>query len=248
MPSPVMLSLQKPRMWIHQAGDVFHRGDDGQASLSQKFHAALGQGEAEAERRGFARGAQQYYQGYLLILAHAGVTSDEAVDIVELQWVGYGGIPASPRKIVHKAGDEEWNIEAGMDSWDSASGVPFYNADGETKTPDPPTDGHTIRVPKLVLVWRKWIKPPWQAAPQDTLRILPRTQADAYKLINTYYHCGGTVETGGPRIGCVLGSDDKGMKYLCIDISLEPDGALLCRTAKFEGKPVAWNIELYPTP
>ena len=26
------------------------------------------------------------------------------------------------------------------------------------------------------------------------------------------------------------------------------DGALLCRTAKFEGKPVAWNIELYPMP
>ena len=41
-----------------------------------------------------------------------------------------------------------------------------------------------------------------------------------------------------------------GKKFLCVDYSLEADGQLLLRTAKFEKSnvPAGWDSKLYPNP
>lgn len=243
-----------PRMgkWIKQPGERFETGDDGQARLTQVFHADRGQGVAEATRRGLARNARVFRDGRLLLLSSVNPATTESVDEVTLTWLGPAGAPEPPARntILHEAGEEEWSLEAALENFEGDPKA-FVNADGETidLTQELGSATEPVRVPKLLLVWKKWLRPPWNRGPKDKPTALPKNKTDALKLFNCYGKAQDEkLETGGPRIGCVLDDSESGQFFLCVDLGVEPEGQLLCRTAKFEFSAKKYNDKIYPAP
>ena len=237
---PPSAMLRRMGKWILQEGARLETGDDGQARLTQTYLADRKQGIVEAAQRGFAYGTTMVLQGRYFFLAHINPRFTAHGDEVDLVWIGPAGAPP-PRRPLHLAGDEEWSLEGSMETWDGLPGT-FYNANNQQK--NPPAN-KIVRIPKTVLVWRKWIRPPWSVGGNVAPRALPRNMSDATAMLSTYSMGGGSLEAGGPRIGCTLGGA-VGEFLLCVDISVEADGNLILRTAKFEYSYHKWDSDLYP--
>jgi len=233
--------------WILQANDALQIGAPSEARGQLVFHTDLHNGLTEATQRGYVKGGIVQVRHRDVYVANVGAKNIGGIDEVTIDVIGATGVPPPLRaQKPHQANDEEWTIEAGMDTWDNVSGIPFYNSNGQKKTP--PKSMRTVRQPKMLLVWKKWIRPPWSAISVAYPKVLPRNLAEATQMIKTYWAGGGNLESGAPRIGCVLGGDSFGKCYLCVDIGVAADGDFILRTAKFESQNMPYNTTLYPTP
>ncbi len=226
----------------------------GQKSLTTKgsgrvdlYQADGGRGVQEAAERGLARGVREFFDGELLELSSITPTTADGLDTVELKWTSpdNGGPRGEPP--ARRAGDEEWSFEG------STQEVPkdqFHNANGDSWSETFGTD-EVFKQPRGRLVWRKWLNKSFAEAAQDKFarrRPVPTAKEQALVMAAAYTSGSSTFETGGPRMGCVMGSSTTEKAWMCVEVQVEPDGNLMLRTAKFEHRPGGWNTSAYPEP
>ena len=220
-------------------------GEDGRARFIRTFRAQLNRGLAEATRQGFVNGRTETIDGQTVVLCNRGRRNIGGLDEVQLTYIGLSGAPIPPRaQRPRRPGDEEWSLSGSLE--DVPEDEDFYNADGQLVDIDTLNIiTGTLRMPRLVLVWKKWLTPIYGVSLSDP-RPLPRSKAAALALAISYSSGPSGEGGGGPRMGCTLDSSTAGKKWLCVDIAVEADGALLCRTARFQHRNDDWNASAYP--
>lgn len=235
--------------WVKQEGSPDYTvGPGGQRSYVEVYHAASNAGKAEVISRGYFQGRHNFaYDGSQLWLDRVNIRQHPGYDIVTLTWTAqeYNGSGSGPDNrfadgVRRFNGEEEWTIRAALDSETVTETTPSL-VDGDQATNWAGTAGFvigesTMLVPGAVLVWKKWMKKDRTIIPNQFYpTTVPRTKVAALNALQTYMpQQTGTYENGAPKVGKRLDSSGTGAHLLCIGVSLDPDGDLVCRTAEFK--------------
>lgn len=253
-------------IWTEIAGSP--AWDKSAQKLVRKFDATLNQGGAQAASNGYALGNALTYDGVSLCCTGLAIANAEGKDEVTITWETWqrqdrdssynDGVRRYP-------GEEEWTIETGTDSVELEEGTLNYhspaiemhttNSQGWGDTAACPYvwktsagAGSQALMPNAYLVWKKWLLPRVNplAGGAALARRLPKNKADALQALQTYLPPGnGPYEQNGPCIGKRLGPQGFEAQLLCVDISLDQDGDLVCRTARYKWNPEGWFDGLY---
>lgn len=248
--------------WVEIDGSPnYRKGPGSTRTLTRMFHTEFGQGLAQAAAHAFVLDSTVVYDGNTLLLTQLNPYNDNGRDLVQIVWEGSSGSDgSSPLRddsyndgIRRYHGEEEWTFAGGMDneiitdrtgdlkngstSWREGSGYAL---------------GDTLMVPTLNLIWKKWFRKGAASLPGDltTPHTVPRTKADALSAAATYLASEvGAYEPGlnPPKLGKILGASALERKFLCVDIDVNADGNLVCRTAtfKYTRDPAGWLCPPY---
>ena len=257
--------------WVEQEGSPdFQDGPGSARTLTRVFCTDANSGYTEALSRKFIKDVHTFsWNGIQLYLKSAGVLQNAAYDKVTLKWTDSTDAAdvRFNQGVTRKEGEEEWEVQPCMKSEtitdktvELNTGKPFseWGSTTEYKL------GDQIMMPSVTLIWRKWIKFPFKNITIDATkgaRMLPKTKAQAMNVLQTYMPGGwegsanpNLVEYGekaGPRIGMLLAESAEFPGHLlCVSISLEADGPMVCRTATYEwtNRPSGWSVPPYFVP
>ncbi len=240
MSPQTIAKTSKPGTWIEQAGATLSRGETNEARYTRVFHANPNEGQTEAARRGYVKGATLTVQGIPLIVTTIASRNIGGRDEVTVEYAGAAGIPPPPRaRKPHTSGDEEWT---GSGALDEVAPEDFIRADGLTDSGlteyiDGLADGTKLLMPKDELVQRRWIKPPYAVGSVVAPKVLPKNFTQMQALLNSITWA---------KKGYVLGGSDEQKQWLCTDQSIEADGELICVSSKFTKNPKGWDTNVYP--
>jgi len=249
-------------MWHEADGSPrFGADDEGKAQLVRTFWTDYDQGEAEAATQGYTRGDILIHTesgtDYPLVLRTITVSSGGGRDTVTITWTS----PSTRNRssdfndgVPREAGDQEWHLEFGTQELPAKhaldadgllggllgdDGNPIYHTLWQVEEYDP------VRNPTVYLVQRLWLDKSIYTGGGNLsqVRTLPQSKAEALNAARTYVPGGnGNYEPNAPKLMHWLKDNPD---FLCVEIGLEEDAHLVCRTARFEWKNANWDANIY---
>lgn len=237
-------------MWVEVDGSpAWRETAGGSIQYVRTFDATVNQGRTLAASEGYTRGATQVLEGFFLTLTGIDVRNRSGRDVVRVVWsTKMGSSGRQPHSdynddVLRKDGDEEWLFE--FESEEKPA-VECVKHDGSVFSGSWGVgEDDMLLQPGIILVWRKWMDKNTASSGKPPVTV-PRTKAKALDAIRTYLpNQTGNYESNGPKLMYRLGSSGIEKNFLCIDIEIEPDGDLVCRTARFKWRASEWGSTIY---